>query len=221
MKVKDELVPYKSFTSDSLPYFCSLLADVHPVFDSILSNYGLPPCWERPCTFDTLCHIILEQQVSLASARSAYSKLRNAYGELQPDVILSLTDSEFLACSVTRQKRSYMRSLAEHIKSGSVNLEGLHTLSDEEISIYLQRVKGIGNWTTDIILMQVLHRMDRFPLGDIALLNAIKGLHDIPKQTSVEELVPIITKWQPYRTVAAYMLWHWYIQTKGIEVPVY
>lgn len=221
MNTKDETTSYDSFTQGSLPYYCSALADVSPVFDSILTTFGTPPCWERSCTFDTICHIILEQQVSLASARSAYTKLRKAYGVLQPDVVLLLTDDDFLSCSITRQKRTYIRSLAEHIKSGTVVLESLNQLSDDEVATHLQQVKGIGSWTTDIILMQVLHRLNRFPLGDIALINALKDSHTLPKNTQVEELEPIIAQWQPYRTVAAYMLWHWYIQTKGIESPVY
>jgi DNA-3-methyladenine glycosylase II len=178
---------------------------------AIINTYGYPPMWNRPNTFETLVHIILEQQVSLASALSALNKLRERVQQITPARVLLLTDEEFKACYCSRQKTAYIKYLAEAIINGQINLEHFEQLPDDEIRIQLTALKGIGNWTTDVYLMFVLQRSDIFPVGDLAAVNALKRVKGLPMSTTREEVLAIAAQWQPYRTVATMLLWHFYL----------
>jgi DNA-3-methyladenine glycosylase II len=199
------------FTFDTYHAICDKLALMDANLDGIVKAYGYPPMWRRPNTFETLVHIILEQQVSLASALSALNKMRERLQEITPAKILVLTDAEFRECFFSRQKTAYTRYLAEAILSGQINLEDFEQMEDSEIRNRLCALKGFGNWTVDVYLMFVLQRTDILPLGDLAIVNAIKRLKELPKETTKEELVIIGEQWQPYRTVASMMLWHYYL----------
>jgi DNA-3-methyladenine glycosylase II len=199
------------FTSDTYHTICDKLALMDANLDGIVKAYGYPPMWSRPNTFETLVHIILEQQVSLASALSALNKMRERLQEITPAKILVLTDAEFRECYFSRQKTAYTQYLAEAILSGQINLTDFEQMEDSEIRNRLCSLKGIGNWTVDVYLMFVLQRIDILPLGDLAIVNAIKRLKKLPKETTKEDLTIIGKQWQPYRTVASMMLWHYYL----------
>jgi DNA-3-methyladenine glycosylase II len=181
---------------------------------AIIQTYGYPPLWERPNTFESLVHIILEQQVSLASALSALNKLRERVQEITPARILLLTDEEMKACYCSRQKTTYIRYLAEAILSGQINLAEMEQLSDDEVRNKLITLKGIGNWTIDIYLIFVLKRADIFPIGDLAAVNAFKRIKNLPTSTTSEELIAIAGQWAPYRTIATMLLWHHYLSVR-------
>jgi DNA-3-methyladenine glycosylase II len=201
----------EQFTSTTYHSICDKLAQLDPDFAGIINTYGYPPFWSRPNTFESLVHIILEQQVSLASALSALNKLRERIQEVTPARILLLTDAELRECYFSRQKTAYIKYLAEAIISGQVNLAAFEQMEDDEIRRHLIALKGIGNWTVDVYLMFALQRADLFPVGDLAIVNAVKGLKLLPKETTKEELIVIAEQWQPYRTVASMMLWHYYL----------
>lgn len=201
----------ESFTSESLPLLCDQLAKKDAQLKSIITQYGYPPFWSRPATFASLILFILEQQVSLASAKAAFDKLQATIGAVTPQKILQLSDAELKACYFSRQKTVYARCLAEAIISKQVNLKKLATASNEEVRNTLIQVKGIGNWTVDVYLMMVLQRCDLFPSGDIALINSAKEVLQLPPQTTKETVLTIAQKWVPYRTIAAYLLWHAYL----------
>ncbi|HCR76726.1 MAG TPA: DNA-3-methyladenine glycosylase 2 family protein, partial [Chryseobacterium sp.] len=129
---------------------CDFLANCDQDFRSIIENHGYPPMWNRENTFETVVHIILEQQVSLASALAALHKLKEKITEITPENILSLTDAEMRECYVSRQKNAYIKSLANSMLEGKINLEKFQEMSDEKIRETLIRLKGIGNWTIDI-----------------------------------------------------------------------
>ncbi|MDB5029703.1 DNA-3-methyladenine glycosylase 2 family protein, partial [Mucilaginibacter sp.] len=162
-------------------------------------------------TFETLVHIILEQQVSLASALSALNKLKERVQELTPARVLLLTYDEFRACYCIRQKTAYIKYLAEAILSRQVDLDLFEQLPDDEIRAQLITLKGIGNWTVDVYLMFVLQRADIFPIGDLAAVNALKRVKSLPAAVSREEIIMVAEQWQPYRTVATMLLWHYYL----------
>ncbi|MBD1395214.1 DNA-3-methyladenine glycosylase 2 family protein [Mucilaginibacter sp. ZB1P21] len=201
----------QQFTPDNFYTICDRLAEMDADLAHILQMHGYPPMWSRPNTFESLVHIILEQQVSLASALSALNKLRERVQEVTPARILLLTDAELKECYFSRQKSSYTRYLAEAIISGQIDLAVFEHMEDDEIRRHLTALKGIGNWTTDVYLMFALQRADHFPVGDLAIVNAIKALKSLPKETPKEELVLIAQQWSPYRTVASMMLWHYYL----------
>jgi len=174
--------------------------------------------WTRPATFQTLILTILEQQVSLASAYAAFKKLKEKIGYITPVKILQMTDEEMRACYFTRQKIVYARELATAIQSKRIKLKKLSVLPDEEVRAILIQLKGIGHWTIDVYLMHALQRTDLFPLGDIALVNSLKEVKQLPREISKEEMLIIAEPWRPYRTIAAMILWHAYIQKRGIKL---
>ncbi len=205
---------FSQFTASNYHQICDSLAQQDEHLKSIITNYGYPPMWTRPNTFESLVHIILEQQVSLASALATLNKLRERLTEITPEGLLLLSDEELKACYFSRQKTTYARHLAQTMVSGALNLTTLTTLSDEEIRNNLTQLKGIGNWTIDVYLMFVLQRTDLFPIGDLAAVNALKQLKELPAHTSREELLAIAEAWKPYRTVATMLLWHYYLSTR-------
>ena len=174
--------------------------------------------WTRSANFQTLIHIILEQQVSLASARAALNKLRQRIGIVTARKLLTLSDEELRACYFSRQKTVYARCLANAIVSGEINLKRLPSQQDAEVRQQLKTIKGIGDWTVDVYLIFALQRVDVFPLGDLAMVSALKELKQLPKQVTHDKLLLLADKWRPYRSVATMLLWHYYIQKRGIKL---
>jgi len=201
----------RSINETNFKTYCRRLCKLDTDLKSIIGQYGHPPLWKRKPGFETLIHIILEQQVSLASAKAALNKLKEKIGAVTPQKILLLTDTELKACYFSRQKIVYARHLADMIVSKQIDLKKLSLAGDEEVRTELKKIKGIGDWTVDVYLMMVLQRSDLFPLGDIALINSIKEVKGLPKHTSKEEILMIAENWRPYRTVAAFILWHSYL----------
>ena len=201
----------RQFTKTNYQAICDELAVNDVDLQRIIETYGYPPFWSRPNSFESLVHIILEQQVSLASALSALNKLKEKVEELTPARVLLLTDEEFRACYCSRQKTAYIKYLAEALLSGQLNLNEFPDLPDGEIRSQLTVLKGIGNWTADVYLMFSLQRADIFPIGDLAAVNALKRVKKLPAETPREAMLAITEQWQPYRTIAAMLLWHYYL----------
>lgn len=201
----------RQFNQTNYQAICDELAINDEDLQKIIESYGYPPFWSRPNSFESLVHIILEQQVSLASALSALKKLKEKVKHLIPARVLLLTDEEFRACYCSRQKTAYIKYLAEALLRGQLNLNEFPDLPDEEIRAQLTALKGIGNWTADVYLMFSLQRADIFPIGDLAAVNALKRVKKLPAETPREEMLTITELWQPYRTIAAMLLWHYYL----------
>jgi len=201
----------EQFSRSDFHQICDALAARDADLAAIIDTYGYPPMWSRANSFETLVHIILEQQVSLASALSALNKLKERLQELTPARVLLLTEEEMRACYVSRQKSAYIKFLAEALLSGHIKLAELEHLPNDEIRARLITMKGIGHWTIDVYLMFVLQRADIFPVGDLAAVNAMKKVKGLPSGVSREELVLLAEQWAPYRTVATMLLWHWYL----------
>ena len=136
----------------------------------VYEKLGAPPMWDREPGFSTLVQIILEQQVSLASARACFDKLVAMVGDLTPASLLALDDEALKAVGFSRQKSDYSRILAAAVDGGALDLEGLADASDDEARERLMELKGIGRWTADIYLLMALGRPDIWPVGDLAYL---------------------------------------------------
>ena len=203
-----------TFHAHNFHQLCDDLASSDEDLASIIRDHRYPPMWTRPNTFETLVHIILEQQVSLASALAALNKLRERIGEVTPGNFLQLTDEELKACYFSRQKTRYARILAQELVAGRLDLSSLEQLPDDAVRAHLIQLKGIGHWTVDIYLMFVLNRRDIFPIGDLAALNALKRVKGLTKQVSKEHLVQLSTRWQPNRSIATMLLWHLYLSSR-------
>lgn len=204
---------FETFSADNFHAICDKLAELDNDLADIIKEHGYPPMWSRPNTYETLVHIILEQQVSLASALAALKKLQEKTIELTPENILKLSDEELKACYVSRQKTIYLRGLALTLVEKRLDLDVLETLPDDKVRSQLTTLKGIGNWTTDIYLMFVLQRSDIFPIGDLAAVNALKRAKKLAKETPREDLLDIANLWKPYRTIATMILWHHYLSS--------
>lgn len=137
--------------------------------------------------------------------------MRERVGDITPAKVLLLSDDEFKSCYFSRQKTAYVKYLGEAILSGQINLKEFEQMPDADIRAKLISLKGIGNWTVDVYLMFVLQRADIFPVGDLAAVNAFKRLKQLAPSTTREQLIEIATHWQPYRTVATMLLWHFYL----------
>jgi DNA-3-methyladenine glycosylase II len=203
--------PFDEKTFHSL---CDQLAKRDKDLKAIITKYKYPPFWSRPNTFESLVHIILEQQVSLASALATLNKLKEKIKKITPANVLALTDEELRACYFSRQKTIYVRLLAEAIINKNISLEKFASMNDEMIRQQLTSIKGIGNWTVDIYLIFIVHHPDVFPLGDLAAVNALKKIKNLPATCSKEDIIAVAEQWKPYRTIAVMLLWHFYLEER-------
>ncbi len=206
-----------NFNHDNFHLLCNSLVKKDKNLNSIIKRFGYPPVWTRKPNFQTLIHIILEQQVSLASARATLNKLKEKLGTITPKKLLELSDEELKTCYFSRQKTIYARCLANAIISKQIQLKRLTGLEDAEIRQQLKTIKGIGDWTVDVYLLFALQRTDVFPLGDLAMVNALKEIKKLPKKTKQDHILKLAEHWRPYRSVATMLLWHYYIQTRKIK----
>lgn len=206
-------------TAETFNKALTILAKRDPDLGKIIKGYGNPPMWKRPGGFRTLVLLILEQQVSLASARAAFDRLTQTAGTLTPERALTLSDTEFRAAGVSRQKTRYIRHLSECILDKSVRIGRLPHLDDDAVREHLTQVKGIGIWTADVYLLMSLQRHDIWPVGDIALQAAAHEIKGLDARPDADELTEIGEQWRPWRSVAARILWHHYLSTPRLSKP--
>ncbi|HEV7858248.1 MAG TPA: hypothetical protein VGO91_06425 [Pyrinomonadaceae bacterium] len=202
---------HNTITEETLARGLQLLSARDRDLAHILNELGPPPMWFREPGFPTLIHIILEQQVSLASARAAFQRLRAVAKPLTPHNFLLLDDGTLKAIGFSRQKIIYGRHLSNSIVEGGLDLRRLVALEDEEARAELLKIKGIGHWTADIYLLMALRRQDIWPGGDLALAVAVQRIKRLPARPSPFELESISAPWRPWRAVAARLLWHYYL----------
>jgi DNA-3-methyladenine glycosylase II len=194
------------------------LGAADPRLGASVERYGPPPLWSREASYATLVHLILEQQVSLASAQAAFDRLRAALGgSVEPAPLLDLSDEELRAIGFSRQKAGYARTLASAMLDG-FDLGALAAMPDDEVRQALIAMPGIGPWTADIYLTMCLLRPDVWPHGDLALATSARDLLELDERPTFAELGRIAERWHPYRAVAARILWHDYLQRRGQPV---
>jgi DNA-3-methyladenine glycosylase II len=198
-------------TGETLSLGLQHLAARDADLSAILVRLGAPPMWDREPGFPTLVHIILEQQVSLASARAASDRLRAAATPLTPAAFLTFDDARLKSIGFSRQKTAYARGLAQAVLEGNLDLAELAVLPDGEVRRVLLKLKGIGPWSADIYLLMALRRPDVWPAGDLALAVAAQRVKHLPACPSPAELEALGDAWRPWRAVAARLLWHYYL----------
>lgn len=201
-------------TEAGLQQAVAILAARDPDLAAIAHRLGPPPLWARAPGFPALILIILEQQVSLASARAAFDRLCAAVSPLTPIGFLELDDVMLRTIGFSRQKSSYGRHLAQAIVDGVFDLEGLTALPDDAARTALVARKGIGLWTADIYLLMCLRRPDIWPVGDLGLQVAMQAVKGLDQRPTVVEMEALATPWRPWRAVAARLLWHYYLSTR-------
>jgi DNA-3-methyladenine glycosylase II len=204
----------RKLTNRSLAAACRRLAGDHDIFARVHEAYGVPPLWDRPAGFATLLQIILEQQVSLASAKACFDKLEARLGSVSPEALLELDDTELRIVGFSRQKAAYARHLAEAVRDSRVDLDSFAGLSDESVKAELIKLKGVGEWTSDIYLLMALLRPDVMPRGDIALHEAYRRLAGLDRRPTADEFLAAAEIWRPFRSIAARLLWHFYLSER-------
>ncbi len=204
-------MPFRPLTPESLAEGLAHLCAADPNLAQIHARLGPPPMWAREAGFATLVHIILEQQVSLASARAAFTKLVQASETVSPQRFLQFNDDELKGIGFSRQKAGYCRGLAQAILTGELDLESIPAMDADEVRAVLLRIKGIGPWTADIYLLMALLHPDIWPAGDLALAVAYQKLMQLPTRPGTPQMSVIAEAWRPWRAVAARMLWHLYL----------
>ncbi|MHC1698585.1 MAG: DNA-3-methyladenine glycosylase [Geobacteraceae bacterium] len=177
-----------------------------------IEKHGIPPNWKRDPGFVSLSRVILEQQVSLESANAHFKKLNDYLKSFSPEEIVKLTDGEMRECQISRQKASYLRTLAKAIIDNHLNLDDFAAMDEDAIRKDLMAIRGIGKWTSDIYLMFCLQRKDIFPLGDIAVVKTVKELYKIE---SSEEILAVSEKWRPFRSLGSYCMWNYYLKSRN------
>jgi DNA-3-methyladenine glycosylase II len=205
-KIKPQILTVRSYAEG-----LRSLAGRDPDLAHLLDAFGAPPEWFREPGFPTLIHIILEQQISLASAKAAFTRLLALATPLTPASFLSLDDAELKRAGFSRQKTAYGRHLARSIMDGELDLEALVESDDATVKAELLKVKGIGEWTADIYLLMALRRPDAWPAKDLALMIALQEVKRLGSRPTPAELETLAEQWRPHRAVAARLLWQYYL----------
>lgn len=180
----------------------------------VVERYGPPPLWARPPGFATLARIILEQQVSLASARAIIMRVRNGLGRVTAERVASTPAAQLRRLGLTRQKADYLANLARLIVDGDLDLRVVHAADDTRARDMLVAIRGIGPWTADIYLLMALRRPDVWPTGDLALATAMQRVKRLRGLPVADRQRRVASAWRPWRSVAARILWHSYLSER-------
>jgi DNA-3-methyladenine glycosylase II len=191
------------------------LYQTESIFKNIIDKYGLPIIPVRAQGFETLVLLILEQQVSIDSAKATFLKIKAIYSTLEPAMLILISDQDYRNFGVSRQKTTYIKALASAILNKELDLESLGLKTSSEVRSELIKIKGIGNWTIDIYLMFCLQDPDLLPLGDIAVVNTLKELLLFEDKNQIEMYSQ---NWYPYRSYATFLLWHYYLKKRNRTV---
>ncbi len=186
------------------PTLAEMIDAVGPLGDA---REGRPA---REDHYGALVRAIVGQQLSVYAARAIYGRLTERFGARPPTPAEILADdSEELraAAGLSRAKVSYLRSLAEHVISGELELERLDELGDEEVIAELTAVKGLGTWSAHMFLMFHLERPDVLPVGDLGIRRAIERAYKLDALPGAAEIERIAEPWRPHRTLACRYLW--------------
>jgi DNA-3-methyladenine glycosylase II len=205
----------RALDADTLAIAAQQLARRDRHLGSIFRKLGPPPLWARKPGFPTLINIILEQQVSLASAASVFARLKKNVVPFHPARMLELGEVHLKAQGLTRQKTAYCLHLAQSLADKRLRLAQLSRMSDSDAKTALLELKGIGPWSAEIYLLMALGRPDIWPTNDLALATAITELRELPSRPNNNQLAEMAEAWRPYRSVAARMLWQYYLANRN------
>jgi DNA-3-methyladenine glycosylase II len=187
-----------------------LLARRDPVIGALIKRHG--PCGladdQHEDTFTALVHSIISQQLSTKAAATIAGRFDALFGGTPtPSAVAKVDDLQLRAVGLSSQKIRYMRDLCARVSDGSLPLDRLNELHDDDVIQSLTQVKGIGRWTAEMFLMFRLHRPDVLPVDDLGILKAVQRAYGLKKMPHPERLTKIGEPWRPYRSVACWYLW--------------
>jgi DNA-3-methyladenine glycosylase II len=195
---------------------CDNLRAKHLSIEKIHAQYGYPPYWKRPLTFETVLKTILEQQVSLTSARAVYARVASKLRTIDAVSVLNMGAAGLGACGVTRQKQLYIRTFAALLQAQPQFLRTLRQQSDSDAYNTLLTIKGVGPWTASVLMLVMLNRIDVYPEGDVALVNGIVLATHRASRPHKDEAHEFIKQYAPLRSIAVCYYYWVYIKEKGV-----
>jgi DNA-3-methyladenine glycosylase II len=159
--------------------------------------------------FSVLVYSIIGQQISGYAARAIAGRLTDRFGGRMPSPseLLALDPADLKSAGLSQRKTEYLRSLAEHIISGELQIDSLHKLSDDEVRAQITASRGLGRWTADMFLLINLERPDVLPIGDLGIRSAVQRLYRLDHLPTPREVDAIGEKWRPHRSLASLYLW--------------
>ncbi len=187
------------------------MCDIDVDLARVVERFGPPPLWARRPGFATLVRIVIEQQVSLASANAMFGRLKAAVDPVTPEGVRKLQAKGLRELGLTRQKARYCHDIAQRTVTGELDFGKIAAADDQDARRLLLAVCGIGPWSADIYRLMALRRPDVWPDGDLALVEAARRLKRLRARPSTERLREMARSWAPWRAVAARILWHFYL----------
>ena len=187
-----------------------LLLRRDPILAALIRKHG--PCGlaaaQRSDHFSALVRAIVGQQLSTKAASTIHTRLLDLVaGRATPDALACLSDTQLRSVGLSRQKSAYLRDLCAKVNDGTVCLDALERMTDDDVIVELTKVKGVGRWTAEMFLMFRLHRPDVLPVGDLGIVNAVKRVYGLRKPPTPQRIARIGDAWRPYRSVASWYLW--------------
>ncbi|MEO8138093.1 MAG: DNA-3-methyladenine glycosylase 2 family protein [Gemmatimonadota bacterium] len=210
----------RQLTNAALGIGTDVLCRRDPDLAAIVRRFGAPPLWGRRPGFQTLVRIILEQQVSLAAARTMYLRLMRRVGQISPASIEQLGISGLRGLGLTGQKAGYCHELAARLGAGELDLPSITRAPDHVGRQILLGIRGIGPWTADIYYLMALRRPDVWPHGDLALASVVASIKGMRSRPDAARLTRLAEQWSPWRSVAARILWHHYLSSRTANAAV-
>jgi len=206
--------PPRALTHASLAAGARALSRRDPDLACLFRRHGMPPMWARRPGFATLIHIVLEQQVSIAAAGTLFRRLCSELGEMTPHAVAAHGVNRLRRFGLTRQKASYCHELALAVRDGRLDLGGVAHAADRDGRETLLSMRGLGPWSVDIYFLMALRRPDVWPSGDLALAVALQDVKRLPGRPGAAKQREISASWAPWRSVAARLLWHYYLSAR-------
>ena len=213
VSIPHALAPPRALTTQTLQHGARVLARRDPDLARLLRHQGPPPLWGRRPGFATLFRIILEQQVSLAAARTLSLRIEARLGGITAESVSPLGVTGLRRLGLTRQKAAYCYNLADAVLTGRLDLARVARASDPEGQQLLLAQPGIGPWSVAIYYLMALRRPDVWPAGDLALADAIRRVKRLRATPTSRQQATLSATWAPWRSVAARLLWHYYLTT--------
>ena len=188
------------------------LATSDPDFGELILEIGLPRERYREPTLATLIHIVVSQQISLTAADSIWRKFNTEISKITPDSIIHLGEEGLRKLGFTRSKSRATLNLCQQMRHKTFDINALFSMDDDNAKKYIIRLRGFGEWSASIFLIFCLGRADVWPSGDVALQEATRSLKKLSFRPTPKQMDDISIAWQPCRSTAAHLLWHYYAE---------